>query len=94
VPGGSTWRHAVEQVPAPSRHLAIHENHLVAVTDRDRPAVVEAASRLPARTFTGTVADLRARVNQLGADGVTEIIYQPAGPDISGELERFVAAVG
>ncbi len=94
VPGGRTWRHAVEEVPETSRHLAIHEDHLVAVTERDRPAVLEAASRLPARTFTGTAADLRARVSRLGADGVTEIIYQPAGPDIAEELERFVTAVG
>jgi 5,10-methylenetetrahydromethanopterin reductase len=93
MPGGKTWRQAVEQVPEPSRHLAIHEDHLVAVTDRDRPAVLEAASGLAARTFTGTAADLQARVKQLGANGVTEIIYQPAGPDIPGELERFFAAL-
>jgi hypothetical protein len=25
---------------------------------------------------------------------VTEIVYQPAGRDVPGELERFMAAVG
>ncbi|MGX5185369.1 hypothetical protein ACWKT5_21675 [Streptomyces avermitilis] len=30
----------------------------------------------------------RLRVAQ---DGITEIVYQPTGPDIPGELERFIA---
>lgn len=94
APGGRTWREAIEQVPEAHRHLAIHEEHLVAVTERDRPAVIEGAARLPSRTFTATAADLRQRVSRLAAEGVTEIIYQPAGSNIPGELERFVAAVG
>ncbi len=93
-PGGTLWREAIERVPGEKRHLAIHEDHLVAVTERDRPAVAEGAARFPDRTFTGTPADLRRRAGQLALAGVTEIIYQPAGPDIVGELERFIAAVG
>jgi 5,10-methylenetetrahydromethanopterin reductase len=26
------------------------------------------------------------------ADGITEVIYQPTGPDIPGELKRFIDA--
>jgi 5,10-methylenetetrahydromethanopterin reductase len=37
---------------------------------------------------------VRERVEKLASSGVTEIVYQPAGDDIPGELERFVAAVG
>ena len=93
-PGGRTWREAVEQVPRERRHLAIHEDHLVAVTDRDRPAVLEGAPLLTSLTFTGTADELRARVEGLAAGGVTELAYQPAGPDIPGELERMKAALG
>jgi 5,10-methylenetetrahydromethanopterin reductase len=93
MPGGRTWREAIERVPDHSRHLAIHEDHLVAVTERDRPAVMEGIDLLPRRTFSGTGPDLRTRVEGLAAAGITEIIYQPAGPDVPGELERFHHAV-
>ncbi len=93
-PGGRTWREAVEEVAPERRHLAIHDGHLVLVTDRDRPAVLEGASLIPSLTFTGTAAQLRERLDGLAAAGVTELAYQPAGPDIPGELERMRAALG
>jgi 5,10-methylenetetrahydromethanopterin reductase len=31
-------------------------------------------------------------VNEIAAQGITEIIYQPTGPDITGELEAFHTA--
>jgi 5,10-methylenetetrahydromethanopterin reductase len=94
LPGGRHWREAVEAFAPERRHLAVHQGHLVEVTGRDRPAVLEGASLLPAFTFTGTPAELRERVDGLAAAGVTELAFQPAGPDIPGELERLVAAVG
>jgi 5,10-methylenetetrahydromethanopterin reductase len=94
LPGGARWREEIERVPEGSRHLAIHEDHLVKVNDRDLPAVREASSLLPSLTFTGHKTELRARVEQLEASGITEIAYQPAGPRIVDELERFMAAVG
>jgi 5,10-methylenetetrahydromethanopterin reductase len=94
VPGGQAWRQAVEQVPQDSRHLAIHEGHLVHVTERDRPAVAEGATALAPLTLTRSAADLRRRLDELAAAGVTEIAYQPGGRDIAGELERFIEAVG
>ena len=93
-PGGRTWRDAVEQVPPAQRHLAIHDGHLVLVTDRDRPAVLEGAPLLTSLSFTGTAAELRERLDGMAAAGVTELAYQPAGPDIPGELERMRAALG
>jgi 5,10-methylenetetrahydromethanopterin reductase len=93
MPGGQAWREAIESVPAEVRHLAVHQDHLVRVTDRDRPAVMEAAPMLGAFTFTGTADDLRARVETYAAAGVTELAWQPAGPDIPGELARMAAAL-
>jgi 5,10-methylenetetrahydromethanopterin reductase len=94
LPGGARWRESIELVPEERRHLAVHEDHLVKVTDRDLPAVREAAAMLRALTFSGTATELRNRARQLEELGVTEIAYQPAGPSIEGELERFMAAVG
>jgi 5,10-methylenetetrahydromethanopterin reductase len=92
-PGGQAWREAVEAVPEERRHLATHEGHLVAPNDRDRLAL-DADPGLAARlTLTGTVDDLRARVAALAEQGVTELAYQPAGPDIPRELEAFAAVV-
>ncbi len=94
LPGGREWREAVEQFPADRRHLAIHEGHLLRVSDRDRAAVSEGVDLLPLVSFSGTATQLRERVGQMGEAGVTEIAYQPGGRDIPGELERFMAAVG
>jgi 5,10-methylenetetrahydromethanopterin reductase len=55
--------------------------------------VAEAAPLLTAFTFTGTAADLRSRVEDFAQAGVTELAWQPAGPDIPGELERMAAAL-
>jgi 5,10-methylenetetrahydromethanopterin reductase len=95
LPGGAVWREAVESVPETERHLSIHEDHLVATTDRDRAALdAGGAALLPAVSFTGTTEQPRQRRDQLAAIGVTELAYQPAGPDIPGELERMQAALG
>ncbi len=44
-------------------------------------------------TLTGTADEIGRRVGELAAEGITEIIYQPTGPDIPGELEAFHTAV-
>lgn len=93
LPGGARWRAAVEAVPAERRHLATHENHLVSLTDRDREALSEGAPLLGALSFTATPEQLREKRDAFAAAGVTELAYQPAGPDIRGELERMAAAL-
>jgi 5,10-methylenetetrahydromethanopterin reductase len=90
-PGGAAWRAAIEAVPPAERHLAVHEGHLVAPNDRDRLALAESAGLIPAITFTGPAAELRQRLDALEEAGVTEIAYQPAGPDIRRELTAFAA---
>ena len=92
-PGGESWLREIEALPVPTRHLATHEGHLVHLTDRDRVAVTEAADLLASFTLTGPPAVVRDRVAGLAASGVTEIVYQPAGADIPGELQRFFTAV-
>jgi 5,10-methylenetetrahydromethanopterin reductase len=93
LPGGAKWRVAVEAEAPERRHLLTHENHLVSLTDRDRDALAEGASLLTAISFTGSAAELRDKAAALEAAGATELAYQPAGPDIPGELERMREAL-
>jgi 5,10-methylenetetrahydromethanopterin reductase len=94
LPGGEEWVRAIEAIAPAERHLVTHEGHLVRLTAVDAEAVALAADLLPQFTFSGTAEQLRAHVAEYEAGGVTELVYQPAGPDIAGELGRMMAAVG
>jgi 5,10-methylenetetrahydromethanopterin reductase len=94
LPGGAAWRAGVEAAEPRRRHLLTHENHLVSLTERDRAALSEGAPMLLSLSFTGSASALRERVATMEAAGVTELAYQPAGPDIPGELERMREAIG
>jgi 5,10-methylenetetrahydromethanopterin reductase len=95
LPGGPEWRAAIDPLPPERRHLAIHEGHLVATTERDRAALAAGtASLIGSFTLTGTAEEVRARVEAFTELGVTELAYQPCGADIERELRAFAAAVG
>ncbi len=94
LPGGRQWREAVEAVDAPRRHLAIHEGHLVALGRHDEALLASAAPLLGKWTMTGTGADIGTRLGALTSAGVTEVAYQPMGPDIPRELTAFARAAG
>jgi len=90
LPNGEDWAAAYADVPANVRHLALHDRHLIAINDRDRPFVT--GKLLADNDFALTRAGWRERAQVLESMGATEIAYQPAGPDISRELESFAAA--
>jgi 5,10-methylenetetrahydromethanopterin reductase len=91
IPGGKGWREEIEAIPEPVRHLYVHENHAVSMTDRDRRHV---RPELGGTTFTGTPEELEAKVKTLKEQGVRELIYFPLGPDIPRELRRMADAIG
>jgi 5,10-methylenetetrahydromethanopterin reductase len=92
MPGGEAWRAAVERDrPEGQRHLAIHEGHVVTVTERDTPLLDVAGAALLGTGWTGDRASVRARLEHADAVGATEVIYTPAGPDIARELEAFAS---
>jgi len=93
LPGGAAWRDAVEALGPERRHLAVHEGHLVAANPRDELVLEAAAALAPAFTLTGTAAEVRGRAEALAAAGVTELAFQPAGPDIERELRAMAAAL-
>lgn len=87
LPGSREWAHAYADLPADERHLALHQGHLHSVNDRDRPFVTP---ELMAATGVALAPQQwRDRLAELEAAGATEIIYQPAGPDIPRELQAF-----
>jgi len=94
LPGGREWREEVEAVEAPRRHLAVHDGHLVGLGKHDEALLGRAAPLLASWTMTGTRADIGARLRALPSAGITEIAYQPMGPDIPRELAAFAAAAG
>jgi 5,10-methylenetetrahydromethanopterin reductase len=92
LPGGTEWLAAYADVPAAERHLAVHDLHLIGVNERDRPIVTGELISMFGGAYSA--AQLRERVAGLQASGITELAYQPAGPDIARELDAFMTAVG
>jgi 5,10-methylenetetrahydromethanopterin reductase len=92
LPGGPAWRAAIEAIPESERHLRTHEGHLTFLNALDRPVIT--GKIVEAFTFTGEASALRARLAQLADKGVTEVAYQPKGPDIARELTAFAAMAG
>lgn len=90
IPGAQEWADsAYSDVPEQERHLALHQGHLHSVNDRDRPFVT--AELMAATGVALEPAQWRDKLEQLREAGVTEVVYQPAGPDIPRELEQFAA---
>jgi 5,10-methylenetetrahydromethanopterin reductase len=94
LPGGREWREAVEAVEPSRRHLTVHDGHLATLSRHDEALLAKAAPLLAKWTMTGTKADIGARLRALTASGITEVAYQPIGPDIPRELTAFAAAAG
>lgn len=85
--GGELWRARIEAIDASVRHLHTHEGHMTFVNDIDRDVITGDLVRR--FTFTGEAAELRERLDALASQGVTELAFQPAGPDIPRELSAF-----
>ena len=92
LPGGREWREALEAVPERTRHLALHEGHMVYVTERERPLL--SADMIATMTFTGTAKELQDRLAAMEAGGATEVAIQPGGRDIPDELRRLADMAG
>ena len=85
--GGPQWRDAVEAFPERERHLFTHEEHFVGMTDRDRASVTP--ELIGSTTWTGSAEQLRQRLDDTAASGVSEFMYAPMGSDVVRELEAF-----
>ncbi|MEX0783589.1 MAG: LLM class flavin-dependent oxidoreductase [Dehalococcoidia bacterium] len=92
VPGGAGWKAAMDTFPENERHLRLHDLHLIGVSEHDRPLVTGDFIRQTGAART--VEEWEVRLRELEEAGATEIAYQPAGPDIPGELRRFAEVAG
>jgi len=93
LPGGEQWMKVVESAPEGEQHLAVHAQHCVGLNEADQ-AAWEAGGHVTLRdvTLSGTRTEVRDKVDELGDRGVSEIVFQPCGPDVKRELERFLDA--
>jgi hypothetical protein len=92
LPRGDEWRAMIEKTPKRERHLHTHRGDRTFPNELDRKVLTGDVIRR--YTFTGEAPVLRERMGQLAARGVTEIAFQPAGPDIPRELTAFARMAG
>jgi 5,10-methylenetetrahydromethanopterin reductase len=94
LPGGKEWLAVVNSRREQERHLAVHIGHCIELNQADEAAwAATAGALLPTTTLTGTAAEVRARAEQLVEQGVTEMVYQPSGPNLARELETMYQAL-
>lgn len=94
LPGGSEWLTDLESnYDERDRPWAVHEGHMIAVSDRDRDVVARAGPALLQSGWTGDAESVHARAVVARASGVTELAFGPTGPDVERELASFAAAV-
>ena len=95
LPGGQVWLDAITAHPRPERHLAVHDQHLTGLNAADDAAWNSGSwQAITSTTVTGTRSRIRDQLSAYAQDGITEIVYQPTGPDIPGELERLIDIAG
>jgi 5,10-methylenetetrahydromethanopterin reductase len=95
LPGGDEWLRVVEQSPQDQRHLSVHAGHCVELNAADRAAWQAGGSTtLQEATLSGTREQIRRALDDYSSRGVTEIVFQPCGPNVHAELERFLDAAG
>jgi 5,10-methylenetetrahydromethanopterin reductase len=93
MPRGTEWRAAYEAIrPPDEHHLAIHAGHATHVNERDEP-LLDVAWQLQYRSayWIDSRDALRARAESAAANGITELLYAPVGPNAADELRRFAA---
>ena len=92
IPGGKEWLEVIDERPEDERHLGVHVGHCIQLNEADRAAwAVTGGALLPSTTVTGTPYEVKARIDDLGGKGVTEVVFQPCGPDTRRELEAMFA---
>jgi 5,10-methylenetetrahydromethanopterin reductase len=94
MPGGHAWAEVIQKTPEVDRHFAIHDGHLMHLNEADQAAWGQGGSSIITDvTFTGGAGRLRGVVEAYAEQGVTELAVMTSGPDIPGELERYVNAL-
>lgn len=94
MPGGAAWLDVIEKVPQRERHLHVHRGHMVEMNDADLAAWRAGGYvSVPSVTLTGSADAVGKSVAAMAQAGATEVVIEPAGPDIARELDSFISAV-
>ena len=92
LPGRCGWTSST-RLPSGNRQFAVFDQHLVALSQADETAWAAGSwAAVPTTTLTGSAAQLTERLAMIAEQGITEVVYQPTGPDITRELEAFITA--
>lgn len=87
LPGGAEWRAQIEAIPAERRHLEIHRHHGHSANERDTEFIPRSMATV--LSVVGTSEEVHARLVGLREAGMTEVMFNPSGPDIPHELDKF-----
>ncbi|MDT5200724.1 MAG: hypothetical protein QOE94_544 [Mycobacterium sp.] len=94
MPGGAAWLEETERTPKLHRHLEIHRNHALDMSNADNAAWNAGGSpSLTATTLSGTPELVAAKVRDFAEQGATELVYHVSGTDVHRELATFAEAV-
>ncbi len=89
---GDAWLASVQALPEHLRHLSVHRGHNLDITNQHDELID--TSRAKQMTFSGSRAELLARLQQLQAAGATGVIFGTSGADVARELHAFATVVG
>ena len=88
LPGGDEWLRRRRAGAPTQRHLAVHTGHCVELEAAGRRVARRRHSMLKDVTLSGTRDEIAA-LEATRARG-DRVVFQPCGPGIRGELERFL----
>ena len=96
LPYGDDWLRTIEAFPAATRHLHVHDRHMVEVSQHDRAFSERHRDALEdfARAWALTPELARERLRALESLGATRVMAGQAFPDWERGLRAFASAVG
>jgi 5,10-methylenetetrahydromethanopterin reductase len=89
VPGAKEYAALYDDVAPERLHLELHYGHLCGLNERDQKFIN--GDMLAGAGLALSRQGWQEKVAGLAAQGVTELVYQPIGDSIPGELEDFAA---
>ena len=91
LPGGGEWLEMIRSFPEETRHLKVHDRHMVEVSEHDRQLSERHRDDLVAFATANAVtpAELRQRVDRLAALGATRLMTWGIRPDWERGLRSF-----
>ena len=82
----------MQTLPEQLRHLSVHRGHNLKITNQHGELID--TSRAKQMTFSGSRAELLARLAQLESAGATGVIFVTSGVDVGRALHAFASLVG